>query len=119
MDRGVESSAHMHDEIGDALLRSAHNVITDLRELARLTSTPHGAQRVAWGPVWKKARGWLQDKISPLGLASVPDAAGNNWVTLPGESSRTVIIGGHLDSGPNGGWREGTPAGLVWPEARR
>ncbi len=109
----------MHDEIGDELRRSARNVITDLRELARLTSTPHGAQRVAWGPVWKKARGWLQDKVSRLGLASVPDAAGNNWVTLPGESSRTVIIGGHLDSVPNGGWLDGTLGVLVALEALR
>ena len=97
----------MHTEIGEPLRRSARTVITDLRELAKLTSTPSGAQRVAWGPVWKKARGWLQDKVSPLGLTTVPDAAGNNWVTLPGESPRTVIIGGHLDSVPNGGWLDG------------
>src|SRR5258706_9220397 len=103
----------MDDKISEELRRSARNVITDLRELATLTSTPQGAQRVAWGPVWKKARGWLQDKVSPRGLASVPDAAGNNWVTLPGESSRTVIIGGHLDSVPNGGRLGGTPGVLV------
>ena len=74
---------------------------------------------MAWGPVWKKARGWLQDKLSPLGLAPVPDAAGNNWVTLPGESNRTVIIGGHLDSVPNGGWLDGTLGVLVALEALR
>src|SRR6266446_1695068 len=109
----------MRDEIGDQLRLSARRVITDLRELARLTSTPHGAQRVAWGPVWRKAREWLQDKVLPLGLASVPDAAGNNWVTLPGESNSTVIIGGHLDSVPNGGWLDGTLGVLVALEALR
>ena len=92
---------------------------TDLRELARLTSTPNGAQRVAWGTGWKKARTWLQDKLSPLGLTSVPDAAGNNWVTLPGASNRTVIIGGHLDSVPNGGWLDGTLGVVVALEALR
>ena len=56
----------MHNEIGEHLRRSAQRVIADLRELATLTSTPDGAQRVAWGPVWKKARGWLLDKVSPL-----------------------------------------------------
>ena len=109
----------MQTEIGDPLRRSARTVITDLRELAKLTSNPNGAQRVAWGPVWKKARGWLQEKVSPLGLTPVPDAAGNNWVTLPGESPKTVIIGGHLDSVPNGGWLDGTLGVLVALEALR
>ena len=34
---------------------SARDVIADLRELAALTSDAHGAQRVAWGPVWREA----------------------------------------------------------------
>jgi N-carbamoyl-L-amino-acid hydrolase len=98
----------MQVHVGDPLHGSARAVIADLRELAALTSTPDGAQRVAWGPVWATARQWLRDKVSALGLVPVPDPAGNNWVTLPGESERTVIIGGHLDSVPNGGWLDGT-----------
>ena len=86
---------------------AAQQVIADLRELAARTSTPDGAQRLAWGPVWRDARAWFADKISPFGLAVQTDAAGNNWVTLPGESDETVIIGGHLDSVPNGGWLDG------------
>ena len=35
------------------------------------------------------------------------DAAGNQWFTLAGESERAVLIGGHLDSVPNGGWLDG------------
>ena len=35
------------------------------------------------------------------------DAAGNQWFTLPGESERAVLIGGHIDSVPNGGWLDG------------
>jgi len=101
------------------LHRSARQVIADLRELAALTSTPHGAQRLAWGPVWKKARGWLEDKVSPLGLKPVQDSAGNRWATLPGESERTVIIGGHLDSVPNGGWLDGALGVTVALEALR
>ena len=115
----MESSLLMNNEIGDPLRRSARNVITDLRELATLTSTSNGAQRVAWGPVWKKARAWLQDRVAPLGLTSTPDAAGNNWVTLPGQSDKTVIIGGHLDSVPNGGWLDGTLGVMVALEALR
>jgi hydantoinase/carbamoylase family amidase len=103
----------------DDLRSSARRVIADLRELATLTSDTQGAQRVAWGPVWKKARGWLTDKLSPLGLAPVADAAGNNWVTLPGASEKTVIIGGHLDSVPSGGWLDGTLGITVALEALR
>jgi allantoate deiminase len=106
-------------EATDSLRQSARSVISDLREIAALTSNAHGAQRLAWGPVWKKARGWLQEKVSELGLAPVADAAGNNWVVLPGESERTVIIGGHLDSVPNGGWLDGTLGVAVALEALR
>jgi hydantoinase/carbamoylase family amidase len=90
------------------LAQGAQRVIADLRELAALTSTSEGAQRVAWGPVWKTAREWLKAKVSELGLTPAPDAAGNNWITLPGESPKTVIIAGHLDSVPNGGWLDGS-----------
>ena len=58
----------MHNEASDRLRLSARRVIGDLRELAALTSTPQGAQRVAWGPIWRKAREWLRDKVAPLGL---------------------------------------------------
>src|SRR5437667_5065350 len=84
-----------------------HRVISDLRELAARTSTVDGAQRLAWGPVWRDAREWFKTKIAELGLDIATDSAGNNWVTLPGESSRTVIVGSHLDSVPNGGWLDG------------
>ena len=86
---------------------SARDVINDLRELAQRTSTAEGAQRVAWGPVWREARHWFAGKLSEIGLQTSMDAAGNNWVVLPGESKRTVIVGGHLDSVPNGGWLDG------------
>ena len=109
----------MPNDMPDSLRRSARSVIADLRELATLTSNSQGAQRLAWGPVWTQARGWLEDKVSQLGLTPAPDAAGNNWVTLPGESERTVIIGGHLDSVPNGGWLDGTLGVTVALEALR
>jgi len=86
---------------------NASQVIADLKELAARTSTPDGAQRLAWGPVWRDAREWFTSKIAPLGLQVETDSAGNNWVTLRGASSRTVIVGSHLDSVPNGGWLDG------------
>jgi N-carbamoyl-L-amino-acid hydrolase len=107
----------MQTDTIDSLRGSARTVIANLRELAALTSTPAGAQRVAWGPVWRQARTWLADKVAPLELAPIADAAGNNWITLPGESTRTVIVGGHLDSVPNGGWLDGTLGVMVALEA--
>src|SRR5262245_24478817 len=86
---------------------NARRVIDDLRELAARTSTADGAQRVAWGPVWRDARAWFMEKLAPLGLPIKTDAAGNNWVTLRGASNKTVIVGSHLDSVPNGGWLDG------------
>jgi allantoate deiminase len=87
-------------------------VLAELRELQALTSTADGAQRVAWGPGWRDARAWFAQKLSALGLLLNSDAAGNNWVTLPGLSPRSVIVGSHLDSVPNGGWLDG-PLGLL------
>src|SRR5206468_3478583 len=86
---------------------NAQRVIADLRELAARTSTADGAQRLAWGPVWRDARAWFAGKIAELGLPIETDSAGNNWVTLRGASPATVIVGSHLDSVPNGGWLDG------------
>jgi len=85
----------------------AQRVVADLRELAERTSTPDGAQRLAWGPIWRDARQWCLEQLREMGLTAKTDAAGNNWITVPGESSETVIVGGHLDSVPNGGWLDG------------
>ena len=35
------------------------------------------------------------------------DEAGNQWFTLPGAPSEALLIGGHMDSVPNGGWLDG------------
>jgi allantoate deiminase len=98
---------------------SASTVIADLRELATLTSTPDGAQRLAWGPVWREARQWFNGKLAALGITPEVDAAGNSWATLPGASARTVIVGSHLDSVPNGGWLDGALGMMAGLEALR
>jgi len=98
---------------------NAERVISDLRELAARTSTPAGAQRLAWGPVWRDAREWFKSKIAELGLRVETDSAGNNWVTLSGASTRTVIVGSHLDSVPNGGWLDGCLGVMAALEALR
>jgi len=100
-------------------ITGAARVIAELRELAARTSTPDGAQRLAWGPVWRDARVWFKEKVAVLGLDVETDSAGNNWVTLAGTSPKTVIVGSHLDSVPNGGWLDGTLGIVAALEALR
>jgi len=82
-------------------------VIANLRELAALTSDGNGAQRIAFAPTWQKARDWLAAKLTGLPVERHLDAAGNSWVTLPGASPKSLVLGSHLDSVPNGGWLDG------------
>jgi len=98
---------------------NAQRVIADLRELAARTGNADGAQRLAWGPVWRDARAWFRAKVDALGLATRTDAAGNNWVTIAGASPKTVIVGSHLDSVPNGGWLDGALGMMAGLEALR
>src|SRR5262245_44767518 len=98
---------------------NAQRVIADLVELASATSTPDGAQRLAWGPVWREAREWLRVRFTAMGLRIDADSAGNNWLTLPGASPRTVIVGSDLDSVPNGGWLDGALGVMAALEALR
>jgi N-carbamoyl-L-amino-acid hydrolase len=86
---------------------AARRAVANLRELARLTSTDAGAQRVAWGPVWRTARTWFADKVRATGLSVEADSAGNHWVTVGGRSDVSLVVGSHLDSVPNGGWLDG------------
>ena len=81
--------------------------VAELKELRELTGDPSGAQRVAWTETWDRAREWLRGLLAESGAVESIDAAGNQWFTLGGESDRAVLIGGHLDSVPNGGWLDG------------
>ena len=81
--------------------------VAELKELRALTSDENGAQRVAFTPMWVKTRAWLLEKLAGLPVETHTDAAGNFWATLPGASEKSLLIGGHTDSVPNGGWLDG------------
>ena len=87
----------------------ARRAVEELKELAELTGGPEGARRVAWTAEWKNARDWFRAKLEEIeGITEIEtDEAGNIWATAPGDSDRTVIFGGHIDSVPNGGWLDG------------
>jgi len=81
--------------------------ITELKELRALTGDANGAQRVAFTPTWAMARAWLLSKLDEIPAEVHNDAAGNMWATLRGVSEKALLIGGHFDSVPNGGWLDG------------
>jgi hydantoinase/carbamoylase family amidase len=81
--------------------------VDELRELQALTGDENGAQRLAWTETWEQAREWLRGKVDGTGAEETVDAAGNQWFTLPGASDQAVLLGGHIDSVPNGGWLDG------------
>jgi len=88
-------------------LLNPKRTVADLKDLRNLTADENGAQRVAFTKTWVKTRGWLREKLQALRVESHVDAAGNLWTTLRGESERALLIGGHMDSVPNGGWLDG------------
>ncbi len=83
------------------------HTVAELKELRALTGDENGAQRVAFTPMWSKTRAWLREKLEALPVEIHTDAAGNLWATLRGELEKSLLIGGHMDSVPNGGWLDG------------
>ncbi|HEY1791343.1 MAG TPA: hydantoinase/carbamoylase family amidase [Opitutaceae bacterium] len=83
--------------------------LADLKELRELTGDANGAQRVAFTKTWLAARDWLRGKLSSLPVETHADEAGNLWSTLEGTTGGgTLLIGGHMDSVPDGGWLDGS-----------
>jgi hydantoinase/carbamoylase family amidase len=93
--------------------------VAELRELRELTGDENGAQRVAWTDTWERAREWLRGRLDGLELEEEIDEAGNQWWTLRGRSEQAVLIGGHIDSVPNGGWLDGALNVLAGVEVMR
>jgi N-carbamoyl-L-amino-acid hydrolase len=81
--------------------------VAELEELRELTGDENGAQRVAWTDTWEQAREWLRGRVAATGAVEEIDEAGNQWFTLAGNSDNALLIGGHIDSVPNGGWLDG------------
>jgi beta-ureidopropionase / N-carbamoyl-L-amino-acid hydrolase len=81
--------------------------VAELEELRELTGNEDGAQRVAWTETWARAKEWLHGKLEATGAEEETDEAGNQWFTLRGRSERALLLGGHIDSVPNGGWLDG------------
>src|SRR5918911_1704123 len=93
--------------------------VAELRELQELTGDENGAQRVAWTETWDTARLWLRQKVVATGASEEIDEAGNQWFTMRGGDRPPLLIGGHIDSVPNGGWLDGALNVLAGVEGLR
>ncbi|WP_161880790.1 hydantoinase/carbamoylase family amidase [Deinococcus alpinitundrae] len=93
-------------DTGSAL--NPQRTIDELKALRQLTGDENGAQRVAFTDEWLSARAFLKEKLLELPVEVITDPAGNLWATLKGDSGKELLIGGHLDSVPNGGWLDGS-----------
>src|SRR5262245_4206202 len=98
----------MTTQTGSASPLQPQRMIDELKELRALTGDADGAQRVAFTDTWVRARTWMREKLAALPVEVEIDEAGNQWATLRGESQRELLIGGHIDSVPNGGWLDGS-----------
>src|SRR5690349_1794474 len=81
--------------------------VASLDRLRELTGNDDGAQRVAWTDTWETARAFLREQMEGTGAVEHVDEAGNQWFTVRGASDKELLIGGHMDSVPNGGWLDG------------
>src|SRR6266511_4914107 len=102
----MKESTMANDTAGGGVLQPKRTV-AELKELRALTGDVEGAQRVAFTDTWVRARTWMREKLAQLPVEVTVDEAGNQWATLRGASERALLIGGHIDSVPNGGWLDG------------
>ncbi len=89
------------------MVLNPQRTIDELKDLRALTGNADGAQRVAFTDTWAKARAWMKAKLAELPVTYEVDEAGNAWATLRGQSDKEMLMGGHIDSVPNGGWLDG------------
>ena len=89
---------------------NAERFLADMEELAQIGATASGGvSRPALGAQDLQARAWLQSKFEALGLDYEQDGAANQFGTLRADvaDAKTLLIGSHLDSVPDGGRYDG------------
>lgn len=87
----------------DSRLLSSY--IEDLGRIGR--SADGGLYRFQYDTAWRQARDTLVEWISDAGLEPRVDAVGNVFGRLPGQDSRVILTGSHIDTVPSGGKYDG------------
>jgi len=94
----------------------------DFNELAEIGATVDGGvSRLALSNEDLLARAWFADRLDAAGLHMRDDDAGNlsGVLMCGGPKARTLILGSHLDSVPNGGRYDGSIGVLAALECAR
>ena len=89
---------------------NAERLRADFETLATIGATPEGGvHRPALSLAHLAARAWFRERLADAGLELYVDGAGNQSARLPSLSpgARTLLLGSHLDSVPNGGRFDG------------
>ena len=87
---------------------SAGSVNADLERLAEIGARGDAVRRLAWSDEHRASLDWLASRFEEAGLSADLDAAGNligRWEAGEGDA---VVLGSHLDSGPEAGHYDGT-----------
>ena len=95
-------------------LKIGQDLARDLFDtLEKESADPPGVTRKAYGDGERMAHRLLMEKTAPFGVEARHDAAGNLFLTLPGQDrSREIIVGSHIDTVGHGGNYDGA-AGVV------
>ncbi|MEJ6388770.1 hydantoinase/carbamoylase family amidase [Gymnodinialimonas ulvae] len=81
-----------------------HRFLEDLHMLRRFGKDGVGVRRRAFSEADIAARDWLAERIGEAGLLPQFDPLGNLFGLAPG---RSLLIGSHSDTQPEGGWLDG------------
>jgi len=97
---------------------NGQRLVSDLKALARFGRVGTGVNRPVFTPDDVASRHWLLERMQDAGLDAVIDGIGNVYGRTP-KVSRSVLIGSHTDSVPNGGWLDGALGVLYGLEIAR
>ncbi len=106
----------------DTLTINSDRLRSDFDELAEIGKTRGGGiSRLALSTADIEARSWFADRIEEAGLFLRDDDVGNvSGVLFSGKkNARTLLVGSHLDSVPNGGRYDGAVGVLAGLEVLR
>jgi N-carbamoyl-L-amino-acid hydrolase len=101
---------------------NADRLRADFDALAQIGETPAGGvQRLALSSEDLLARAWFADRLEDAGLILHDDDAGNLSGILPSDNltARTLMVGSHLDTVPNGGRFDGAVGVIAGLECAR
>ena len=81
--------------------------VDELRELRELTGDENGAQRVAWTETWERGARVAARQARRCRSRTSSTRPGTSGPRCAAHPSDALLIGGHIDSVPNGGWLDG------------